>query len=160
STHLALRAAAGIADTNAAAAFKHEAFHHRIGLDAEVCPRARRVEIAPRRAHASAAADRSLRHGHAVLVKAVVVPRSPDPDGLGGGEAAVIAATSLVAGGDLQRPLAAADLVVAAGIAFHAAEDRQYVLVAPAAVAELCPMIVVLPLAAHPHHPVDGARAS
>src|SRR5262249_39722241 len=59
-----------------------------------------------------------------------------------------------------QAPLTAAELVVAAGVAFHAPEDRQHVLVAPAAVAELRPMIVVLPLPAYPHHSVDGARAS
>jgi hypothetical protein len=85
---------------------------------------------------------------------------SLDADGFGGGEEAVIEATALVAVGDLQGPLTAPDLVVAAGVAFHAPEDRQHVLVAPAAVAELCPMIVVLPLPAHPHHPVDGTRPS
>src|SRR6202007_2893892 len=92
----------------------------------------RRVGIALRRAHAPATADRGLSHGHAVLVKAVVVGRSLDPDGLGGGEEAVIEAAALVAVGDLQGPLTAADLVVAAGVAFHAPEDRQHVLVAPA----------------------------
>src|SRR5205807_2282157 len=160
STYLALCAAAGVSDTGAAATFEHEAFNHRIRFDGEVCSLSRRVEIALRRAHAPAAADRGLRHGNAVLVKAVVVVRSLDPDGFGGGEEAVIEATALVAVGDLQGPLTAPDLVGAAGVAFHAPEDRQHVLVAPAAVAELCPMIVVLPLPAHPHHPVDGARAS
>src|SRR5262249_61664900 len=51
-------------------------------------------------------------------------------------------------------------LAAAAGVAFHAPEDRPHVLVAPAAVAELGPMIVVLALPAHPHHPVDGTRPS
>ena len=83
--------------------------------------------------------------------------RSLDPDGFGGGKEAVIEATALVAVGDLQRPLATPNLVGAAGVAFHAPEDRQHVLVAPATVAELCPMVVVLSLAAHPYHPVDGA---
>ena len=45
----------------------------RVGLDGEVAPRARRLEIAARRAHAPAAADRALRHGDAFLVGAVVV---------------------------------------------------------------------------------------
>src|SRR5262249_61491394 len=39
-------------------------------------------------------------------------------------------------------------------------EDRCHVLVAPAEVAELRPMVVVLALAADPHHAVDGARAA
>ena len=45
-------------------------------------------------------------------------------------------------------------------VALHRLEDRQHVLPAPAAVAELGPVVVVLALAAHPHHAVDGARAA
>src|SRR5262249_53091403 len=159
-TYLMLCAAAGVSDADAAATFEQEAFDQRIRFDGEVCSRPRRLEIAPRRAHAPATADRGLRHGDAVLVAAVVVARPLDPDRFGGGEEAVIQAAALVAGGDLQGPRTAPDLVVAAGVAFHALEDRQHVLVAPAAVAELGPMIVVLALPAHPHHPVDGARPS
>src|ERR1043166_8112208 len=96
--------------------------------------------------------------GDAVLIEAVVVVRPLDPDGFGGGEEAVIEATALIAVGDLQRPRTTPNLVGTAGVAFHAPEDRQHVLVAPATVAELCPMIVVLPLPADPYHPVDGAR--
>src|SRR4029079_12288466 len=51
-------------------------------------------------------------------------------------------------------------LALAAAVALHALEDRQHILVAPAAVAELRPMIVVLALAANPHHAVDGAGAA
>ena len=83
--------------------------------------------------------------------------RSLDPDGLGGGEEAVVEATSLVVVGNLQRPRTPPNLVGTAGVAFHTPEDRQHVLVAPATVAELCPMIVVLSLPADPYHPVDGA---
>src|SRR5262249_44665007 len=155
-TYLMLCAAAGVSDADAAATFEQEAFDQRIRFDGEVCSRSRRVEIALRRAHAPATADRGLRHGNAVLVKAVVVVRSLDPDGFGGGEEAVIEAPALVAGGDLQGPGTAPVVVVAAGVAFHAREDRQHALVAPAAIAELPPMIVVLPLSAHPHHSVDG----
>src|SRR6202000_2070937 len=105
---------------------------------------------------AAAATDRGLRHGDAVLIEAVVVMRSLDPDRFGGGEEAVIEATALVAVGDLPRPRTTPDLVATTGVAFHAPEDRHPVLVAPATVAELCPMIVVLPLSADPYHPVDG----
>src|SRR5262249_9478061 len=91
-TCLVLCAAAGVSDTGAAAAFEHETFNQRIRFDREVCSRPRRLEIAPRRAHASATADRGLRHGDAVLVAAVVVARPLDPDRFGGGEEAVIQA--------------------------------------------------------------------
>ena len=43
-------------------------------------------------------------------------------------------------------------------VALHALEDRQHVLVAPAAVAELGPVVVVLRLAADIDHAVDRAR--
>src|SRR6185295_16127699 len=75
-------------------------------------------------------------------------------------EQAVVERAALVDFVDLQRARAAADLIRAATIALHAAEDRQHVLPAPAAIAELRPVVVVLPLAAHPHHAVDGARSA
>ena len=80
-----------------------------------------------------------------------------DPGGL---EEAVVELAALADVGDLERAVAAANLAVAAGVALHALEDRQHVLIAPAAVAELGPVVVVLALAAHPHHAVDGARAA
>ena len=43
-------------------------------------------------------------------------------------------------------------------VVLDALEHRQHVLPAPAAIAELRPVVIVLPLAAHPHHAVDGAR--
>ena len=62
--------------------------------------------------------------------------------------------------GDAQHAVAAAQLVRAAVVVFHALEDRQHVLVAPAAIAELRPVIVVLRLAADIDHAVDRARAA
>src|ERR1700761_3857570 len=153
---LAFRSAAGVSHTCTATAFEHQTFHHRIRFDREVCSFSHRVEIALRRAHAPAATDRGLRHGDAILIEAVVVVRSLDADGFGGGEEAVIEATALVAVGDLQRPRTPPNLVGTASVAFHAPEDGKHVLVAPATVAELCPMIVVLPLPADPYHSVDG----
>src|SRR5262249_13819897 len=128
------------------------------GLDAEVAPRARRLEIDLRGAHAEAAADRALRHRNALLLRAVVVGGAPDPDALGRGEQAVVERTALVDVGDFQGSAAAAQLVAAALVALDGFEDRQNVVIAPAAVSELRPMIVVLRLAAHPHHAVDRAR--
>src|SRR5581483_4452029 len=159
-TRLALPAADGIAHAHAAAAVENEALGQRVRLDREVRARAGGIEVASRRAHAPALVDRGLRHGDAFLIPAVVVAVGLDPDGLGGLEEAVVEPPALVDVRDLQRAFAAADLAVAACVGLHALEDRQHVLVAPAAVAELGPMIVILPLAAHPHHAVDGARAA
>ena len=63
--------------------------------------------------------------------------------------------------GDAQRALAAAKGVVAAAlVAFHALEEGQDVVVAPAAVAHLRPGVEVLRLAAHEGHAVDRAGAA
>src|SRR4029077_17600425 len=51
-------------------------------------------------------------------------------------------------------------LVSVAVIGFHAPEEWQYVLVAPALVAHLRPAVKVLCLAAHEGHAVDRARAA
>src|SRR6202011_1092694 len=58
------------------------------------------------------------------------------------------------------QPVAAAKLVRAALVTFHPPEDRQHVLIAPAAVAELGPVVVILRLAAHIDHAVDRARSA
>src|SRR5438132_1563045 len=55
---------------------------------------------------------------------------------------------------------AAQRVFAAARIAFHALEEGQYVLIAPAAVAQLCPSVEVLRLAADEDHAVDRARAA
>ena len=157
---LALLAADGIAHADAAAAFQDQALGGGVGLDGEVLAQARGLEVAARRAHAPAAADRALRHGDAFLVGAVVVAVGLQADALGGGEEAVVQPAAVAEVGDLDGPVAAAQVAVAGFVALHRLEDRQHVLPAPAAVAELGPVVVVLALAAHPHHAVDGAGAA
>ena len=132
----------------------------RAGVDPEIAPRARRIEIDLRGAHAEAAADRALRHRDALLVGAVVVAIVRDPDALRRREQAVVERSALVDVGDPQRSAAAAQIVRAAAIALDAFEQRQHVVPAPAAVAELRPVVVVLALPAHPHHAVDCARSA
>ena len=149
-----------VTHADAARAFEQQALRMRAGLDTEVAPRARRIEIDLRGAHAEAAADRGLRHRNAFLVLAVVVGIVRNADALGRRDQAVVERAALVAVGDLQRAAAAAQFVRAARIAFDAPENRQHVVPAPAAVAQLRPVIVVLRLAAHPHHAVDRARSA
>ncbi len=150
-----------VADADAAFSVEQQTFGQRVGLDLQVRAAARRVEVAHRGAHATTAADRRLRHADAVLLRAVVVLRVGDADLAGRLDQGVVERAALVAFADPQRPVAAAVLVVAVAlVAFHVLEDRQHLAVAPAAIAELRPGVVVLRLAAHEHHAVDRRRAA
>src|SRR4029077_3404198 len=97
-----------------------------------------------------------LGHADAVLFGAVVVPGVGDADLAGGLDQRLVDRAALVAFGHLQRSAAAAILLVGIALeALHVAEDRQHLAIAPAAIAELRPGVVVLCLAAHEHHAVD-----
>ena len=150
-----------VAHADAALSVEQQAFGQRIGLDLQVRAPARRVEIAHRGAHPTTAADRRLRHADAVLLRAVVVLRVGDADLAGRLDQRVVNRAALVVFADPQRPVAAAVFAVAVAlVAFHLLEDRQHLAVAPAAIAELRPGVVVLRLAAHEHHAVDRRRAA
>src|SRR3546814_1307068 len=59
---------------------------------------------------------------------------------------------------DAEWPVTAVDLVLAALVAFRPLEVGKHVLVGPAGIAELAPMVEVLALAADIDQPVDGTR--
>src|SRR3546814_8044720 len=59
---------------------------------------------------------------------------------------------------DAEWPVTAVDLVLAALIAFRPLEVGKHVLVGPAGIAQLAPMVEVLALAADIDQPVDGTR--
>ncbi len=158
---LALLAVDGVAHADTALPFDQQALGQRVGLDGQVRPPTRGVEIAIRGAHPAALADGRLRHADAVLLRAVIVPGVGDADLAGRLDQGVVDRAGFVAFGDLQRSVAAAVFVVrGALVAFHVAEDRQYLAIAPAAIAELRPGIVVVRLAAHEDHAVDRRRAA
>src|SRR5262245_39717253 len=159
-TRLALEPPDAIAHPHTAMTLEQELLGQRVGLDAEVAPRARRIEVTARRAHAPAPADGGLRHGDAFLIRAVVIAIALDPDAFSGCKNAIVEPAALIGVRYDDRPLPPTNVGIAAPIAFDTLEDRQYVLVAPAAISELCPMIVVLPLATHPNHAVDRARSA
>ncbi len=150
-----------VSHADAALALDQQAFGQRIGLDRQVWPPARGVEIAEGGAHPAAIADGRLGHADAVLLRAVIVLGVFDADFAGRLDQRVVDRSGLVAFGDLQRPAAAAVFVVrVALVAFHVPENRQHLAVAPAAIAELRPGVVVLRLAAHEDHAVDRRRAA
>ena len=144
-----------------ALALEQQTFGERVGLDGQVRPSARRVEIAERGAHAPAVADRGLGHADPVLRRAVVVLGVADADFPGRLDQLVVDRAGFVVLSNLQRAGAAAIFFIAVPlVAFHVAEDRQHLPIAPAAIAELRPGVVVLRLAAHEHHAVDRRRAA
>src|SRR6202035_4738569 len=113
------------------------------------------------RAHAAPAGNRRLTHGDTFLAGAVVIRAVSDADlrrRLDDRREKRIARLRV---GHAQRALPATECVVAlAGIALHALEDRQDVMIAPTTVAHLRPGIEVLGLAADKHHSVDRAGAA
>src|SRR5499427_3570410 len=159
-TRLAFNALHLVAHAYAARSFQDEGACQRVGLHGQVGPRSGRIEIASRRAHAPTAADRGLGHVDPFLVPPVVVAVGLEADALGGLKEAIVEPPALVDIGHLERPVAAAPRRIPAGVALHAPESGQHILPAPAAVAELRPVVVVLALSAHPHHAVDGAGAA
>ena len=62
--------------------------------------------------------------------------------------------------GDVQRAAGAVEVVAAALVVLGLLEVRQHVVVAPALVAELAPVVVVPGVAAHIEHGVDRRRAA
>ena len=156
-----LHPADGVADADATPSFQDQRLGQRPLLDRQVRPRAGRVEIAVGRALAAALGDRHLRHADAFLGLAVLVGIEGQAD-LFRRRDHLLQERHLVARrvGDAQQSVAAAEPVGAALVALHALEDRQHVLVAPAAIAELGPVVVVLGLAADIDHAVDRARAA
>jgi hypothetical protein len=150
-----------VAHADAALALDQQAFGQRVGLDRQVWPPSRRIQIADGGAHPATAADRRLGHADTVLRRAVIVPGVGDADLAGRLDQRVVNRPALVTFADLQRPAAAAVLVVGiALVTFHVPENRQYLAVAPTAIAELRPGIVVLRLAAHEDHAVDRRGAA
>src|SRR3954468_3014898 len=151
----------GVAHADATLAFEDQRFRHRALLDDQVRPSTHGIEIADRRTLALAARDRDLRDADTFLSLPIQVwiERQADP---AGGLDDLLQQRHFIPRriGHPQQPIAAAKLVRTAVVAFHPAEDRQHVLIAPAAVAELGPVVVILRLAAHIYHAVDRARSA
>ena len=150
-----------IANAGATLPVEQQPLGQCLGLDMQVAAVADRIEVAARRAHAAPAGNRRLTHGDAFLAGAVVIRVVSDADlrrRLDDRREKRIARLRV---GHAQRALPATECVVAlAGIALHALEDRQDIIVAPTAVAHLRPGIEVLSLATDKHHSVDRAGAA
>src|SRR6185312_13179923 len=149
----------GIAHADAALAFEDQRRRQRALLDQKVFAAPRGIEIAMGGALAAALGDRHLRHAYPFLALAILVGIERQADLLGGFDDHLEQRHPTPwRVGHAQKPGAAAILIRAAVIALHALEDRQHVLIAPAAIAELRPVVIVLRLTADIDHAVDRAR--
>ena len=156
----ALAAVHRVTDAGAAGALERQTVRMGAGDNGQIASPHGRVQIAARRGHATALADGRLCHGDAFLHGAVVIGVVGNTHLSRGGHDRIVEGTALVQIGDLQGAVAAAEFIVAARISFHFAEVRQDVTIAPAAIAQLRPGIIILGLAAHENHAVDGRRAA
>ena len=97
-----------VAHPDAALAFEQQTFSQRIGLDGQVWPPSRRIQIADGGAHPTTTADRRLGHANPILSRAVIVLGIRDADLAGRLDERVVDRSALVAFCNLQRPAAAA----------------------------------------------------
>ena len=147
----------GHADT--ARAVQHHALAQRMRRDTQLRPIADRVQVAMRRALSLALEDGRLAHGDVILPGPVVVRVVPYPHLPRGGDDGGEQRVTVIRIGHPDRPAPAAIGVVAAAlVALHLLEHRQHVGVAPAAVTQLGPHVIVLRLATHEGIAVDGGR--
>ena len=154
-----LPAVAQVADPGAEFRVEHEPASQRVGRDLEIRPSPGGPEVAVRGAHPPAAADRGLGLADAFLARSVVVRVVRQAELRPGAEQGVVERAPVRDLADPQRSALRAPFVRSALEVLHAPEERQDVVVAPAAIAELRPGVVVEPLATHEHQAVDGAGA-
>ena len=154
-------ALAHIFDAWCRVSLEDEPGHLRAGAHFEVGSFARRPKVGIRGRAPQAVAHGDLVDRSAVLFLAVVVRVEGNARSLGRFQ---IIIGERVRGsrhvGDGQRTTAAAPLVRAGEIVFHALVDRQNVACRPAGIAEGCPRIEILVLPAHIDHRIDRARSA
>src|ERR1700722_1970786 len=132
-----------------APAVEHEAFDQTAGLEPQIGALERRLEEGAGRRPASAALLVDVEGADAFVVAAVEVGNGFDAGLFGGGAEGI---EQIPAHSRRRHVPFAADRMRLAGaeeMIFVALEIRQYVIPAPAAQAELAPVIVVCGLAAH-----------
>src|SRR6202049_892280 len=100
-----------VAHPDAALAFEQQTFGQRIGLDGQVWPPSRRIQIADGGAHPTTTADRRLGHANPILSRAVIVLGIRDADLAGRLDERVVDRSALVAFCNLPRPRADAIIV-------------------------------------------------
>jgi hypothetical protein len=147
-------------DAGGAPALEQHACRERIRHDPEIGTPSRGLEIRGGRRRAHAVAGRGLVEARTLLgraVKIVVVRIAALLRRLAEGFRQRVTVTHV---GDAERAARAMEGVGAALVVLRLAEIGQHVLVAPAKVAELPPVVEIRRLAADVDQPVDGAGAA
>ena len=154
------RAAGEIFDAGRLAPVEQDARRQRLRHHMQVGALARRLEIGRRGRGAHAAAHGGLVEARALLGRAVEIVVARIAALLRGLDEGLGERMPVAHVGDAKRPARAVVVVGAALVVLGHAEVRQHVLMAPAGVAELAPMVEVLGLAADVDQAVDRARSA
>ena len=150
-----------VAHAKAASAFQYKILRKRALFDGEIGPSPRRVQIGEGSALPPPLRDGHLRHADTFLPHPVQIRVIGQSD-LAGRFDHFFKQGHLMAWriGNTQRAISAAQRVIAAIIAFHALEDGQNIIPTPTAITQLRPVVIILRLAAHEHHAIDGRCAA
>jgi hypothetical protein len=132
----------------------------RLGHYGEVLARRHRMQVSGCRAPAPAVFLRHLKEPAAQLHGAVEIRIERQAGLLRGLDEEMAERIRIGTLGDIERTVVAVKAVVQVLVALGPLEVRQHIVVAPAGIAELPPMIVVSRLAAHIDHGIDRARAA
>ncbi len=154
------RAVPGIFEADRSLAVEQYAMGKGADLDLEVGPLHRRAQIGDRGAAASHPADGQLVVADALLLGAVEIGVGLEPGLLRAGRKGVVQFVVRAQIRDVERAALPMIIVGAALLVLGAAEIRQHVVIRPADIAELAPMVEILALAADVDQPVDRARAA
>ena len=154
------RAALAVFHAHGAPAGKQHTRRQRVGGDREIGPPLCGLEIADRGRPAASVLGGELEIAGAFLGGAVEVVVARVACLLRGLDEGLAQRVRLAHIGDSERPAAAVHGVGATLLVLGAPEKGQHVFEAPAFVAELAPVVVVLVLAAHIEQAVDRARSA
>ena len=152
--------ALGPAHAGGAPAVEHDAFDQAAGFEPQIGALERRLEEGARRRPAPAALLVDVEGADAFVVAAVEVGDGFDAGLFGGGAEGIEQVPAHPRRRDVPFAADRVRLAFAEEMIFVALEIRQHVVPAPAAQAELAPVIVVGGLAAHIDHGVDRRRAA
>ena len=152
------RIALPIFDADRAPARKQNTARQRIGHDCEIGPPARLPQIADRGRAAPPVARGELEIAGALLGRPVEIVVAREARLLRGFDERLAQRMRLAHVGDRERPADPVQRVLAPLLILGAAEVRQYVVEAPAGIAELPPVIEIRRLAAQVEQAVDRAR--
>src|SRR6266566_1580538 len=149
-----------VLDANGAAAQEQDAARERVGDDCEIVPAPRLPQIADRRRPAPAVFRRQLEIAGALLRRAVEIIVARNAGLLRGLDEGFAERMRLADIGNRKWSADTVEVVAAATLIFGAPEIGQHVGKAPAGIAELPPMIVILVLAADIEQTVDRTRSA